>query len=266
MTLGMTSGAWKVGELAKMTGTTIRALHHYDEIGLLRPSHHTDSGHRLYTRQDLERLQHILALKRLGFPLERIHDALRRPDFSPAETIAALRAQLRRQSLELESLDRRLAEVERILASGGEVSTERLIQIVEGLVMYEKYLDKEQLAEIHAHSGALGPDRLRETTEREWPSLVAALKAEADCGTDPSAPQVQALACRWVELTQAFTGTDPGIAAKLLDLYERDSIAFAKDKAGAYGPQAVDDLAGCVRYLAKALRVRARTPAPEGNG
>ena len=43
--------ALKVGELARRTGLTVRTLHHYDEIGLLKPSLHTESGHRLYTRQ-----------------------------------------------------------------------------------------------------------------------------------------------------------------------------------------------------------------------
>src|SRR5262249_24354063 len=51
--------AWKVGALAKRTGLTVRLLHHYDEIGLLRPSWHTGSGHRLYTAGDVARLQGI---------------------------------------------------------------------------------------------------------------------------------------------------------------------------------------------------------------
>ena len=55
--------ALKVGELARRTGLTVRTLHHYDEIGLLRPSLHTDSGHRLYTGRDVARLQQVLSLR-----------------------------------------------------------------------------------------------------------------------------------------------------------------------------------------------------------
>ena len=75
-------GPWKVGDLARLTGITVRALHHYDEIGLLIPSHHTESGHRLYTRRELLRLQHIVTLRHLGFSLEQIANTLRKIDFA----------------------------------------------------------------------------------------------------------------------------------------------------------------------------------------
>ena len=74
--------ALKVGELARRTGLTVRTLHHYDAIGLLRPSGRTDSahgsGHRLYTAADVARLQQILSLKHLGFGLEQIVPLSRR--------------------------------------------------------------------------------------------------------------------------------------------------------------------------------------------
>jgi DNA-binding transcriptional MerR regulator len=67
----MRSEALKVGELAKRTGLTIRTLHHYDEIGLVKPSSHTESGHRLYTAGDLARLQQVLSLRQIGFSLDK---------------------------------------------------------------------------------------------------------------------------------------------------------------------------------------------------
>src|SRR2546430_1852936 len=89
--------ALKVGELARRTGLTIRALHHYDEIGLLNPSLHTASGHRLYTADDVARLQQVVSLRQLGFSLEEIRDCLNRPDFSPLEVIGLHCARLREQ-------------------------------------------------------------------------------------------------------------------------------------------------------------------------
>ena len=78
----MTGGAWRtpltVGQVADEFGVTVRTLHHYDEIGLVRPRR-TASGYRLYTDDDLERLQHIVVYRRLGFPLEEIGAAARRP-------------------------------------------------------------------------------------------------------------------------------------------------------------------------------------------
>src|SRR4051794_21094119 len=89
--------ALKVGELARRTGLTVRTLHHYDEIGLLRPSLHTESGHRLYTGRDIARLQQVISLRQLGFSLEEVRDCLNRPDFSPMEVIDLHLARLREQ-------------------------------------------------------------------------------------------------------------------------------------------------------------------------
>ena len=70
--------ALKVGELAKRTGLTVRTLHHYDEFGLLKPSLHTAAGHRLYTGEDVVRLQQVLSLRQFGFSLEEVRDFLNR--------------------------------------------------------------------------------------------------------------------------------------------------------------------------------------------
>src|SRR5258708_33548659 len=79
--------ALKVGELARRTGLTVRTLHHYDEIGLVRPSLHTEAGHRLYTSDDIARLQQVRSLRELGFSLEEIGNCLSQSEFSPLEVI-----------------------------------------------------------------------------------------------------------------------------------------------------------------------------------
>ncbi|WP_422931499.1 MerR family transcriptional regulator [Singulisphaera sp. PoT] len=87
----------KVGELAKQSGLTVRTLHHYDEIGLLKPSQHSESGYRLYTRAEVVRLQQVLSLRQLGFSLEEIRDCLDGPGFSPSELLRLHIGRLRRQ-------------------------------------------------------------------------------------------------------------------------------------------------------------------------
>ena len=67
---------WKVGELAGLTGLTVRTLHHYDRVGLLRPSGRTPAGHRLYDVADVHRLYQVVALRGLGLSLEAIGAAL----------------------------------------------------------------------------------------------------------------------------------------------------------------------------------------------
>lgn len=61
-----------VGQVAEGLGVTVRTLHHYDEIGLVVPSERSRAGYRLYTEQDLRRLQHVVVYRRLGLPLEEI--------------------------------------------------------------------------------------------------------------------------------------------------------------------------------------------------
>ncbi|QFG70081.1 MerR family transcriptional regulator [Ornithinimicrobium pratense] len=68
----MTEQLWTVGQVAETVGVTVRTLHHYDQIGLVRPSERSRAGYRLYTEADLQRLQHVVVYRRLGFPLEQI--------------------------------------------------------------------------------------------------------------------------------------------------------------------------------------------------
>ena len=70
-----------VNEVSKLTGISVRTLHHYDEIGLLKPTSVTEAGYRLYDDTSLERLQHILLFKELQFPLKDIKAILDSSDF-----------------------------------------------------------------------------------------------------------------------------------------------------------------------------------------
>jgi DNA-binding transcriptional MerR regulator len=68
--------AFTVGELSRLTGVTVRALHHYDEVGLVRPSQRTAAGYRLYGDADVLRLHQVLLLRELGLPLDEIAAAI----------------------------------------------------------------------------------------------------------------------------------------------------------------------------------------------
>ena len=87
-----------VGEVAELANVTVRTLHHYDEIGLVRPSGRTDAGYRLYDEDDLARLQQVLFYRELGFPLDEIRELMADPGFDRGD---ALREQ--RKLLEAES-------------------------------------------------------------------------------------------------------------------------------------------------------------------
>lgn len=76
-----------VNDITKITGITRRTLHYYDEIGLLKPSHHSSQGHRLYNMSDFETLQIILFLKETDLPLKEIHQILEMPKQAQIERL-----------------------------------------------------------------------------------------------------------------------------------------------------------------------------------
>lgn len=105
---------WTVGEVARLAGITVRTLHHYDQIDLVKPSGHSAAGYRLYDEHDLERLQHVLFYRELGFGLEEIRDVMAAPDF---ERGAALREQRRLLEVEATRLQALLRAVEAAIAA-----------------------------------------------------------------------------------------------------------------------------------------------------
>jgi MerR family transcriptional regulator, thiopeptide resistance regulator len=222
---------WKVGELARRTSLSVRTLHWYDEIGLLTPSYHSATGHRLYTPEDLARLQQILALRQLGLALEEVRACLDDADFSPLALMEAHLCRLR----ELIDVQRRLCErLESIAArlrSAEMVSIEDLLQTIEDMNMFEKYYTPEQLEQLKERSRQVGEERIRQAETENWPQLLAAVRSEMDKGSDPASAPVQALARRWMALVQEFTGGDPGIETSLRTMYQQEQTIHGMDVA-----------------------------------
>lgn len=94
----------KVKEVADLVGISVRALHHYDEIGLLKPEKTTESGYRLYSNQDLEMLQQILFFRELGFPLKQIKEIVSSPSFNREEALQLHRRMLLDKQRQLEQM------------------------------------------------------------------------------------------------------------------------------------------------------------------
>jgi MerR family transcriptional regulator, thiopeptide resistance regulator len=99
-----TATALTVGQLAERSGVTVRTLHHYDEIGLLRPSARSAAGYRLYSAGDLVRLQHVVVYRRLGFALDEIGALLDDPDADVAGHLRRQRASVMSRLDELNDL------------------------------------------------------------------------------------------------------------------------------------------------------------------
>ncbi len=93
-----------VHEVSKLAGVSIRTLHYYDKIELLRPSSYSDSGYRLYNNEDLERLQHILLFRELGFSLKDIKVIINSPDFDRGKALERQIELLRLKKEHIENL------------------------------------------------------------------------------------------------------------------------------------------------------------------
>jgi len=107
---------YKVKDVTRMTGVSIRTLHYYDEIGLLRPGRRSAAGYRLYEEDDLLRLQQVLINRALGLSLEDIRRSLDDPDFDYAESLRLQRSRLVRKLDEtngmITAIDRTLSGLE----------------------------------------------------------------------------------------------------------------------------------------------------------
>jgi DNA-binding transcriptional MerR regulator len=249
--------ALMVGELARRTGLTIRTLHHYDAIGLLKPSLYSEAGYRLYTAGDVARLQQVLSLRQLGFTLEEIRDCLDHPGFSPLKVIDLHVARLREQLEIQRRLCARLETIAFHLRAAGEVSADEFLHTIEEMTMLEqiaeKYFTPEQLQFIQERRQQAGMKTL-ERMQEDWAELIALIRAEMEKGTDPADKRVQDLAQRWKVLLHQSTGGDPGIKQAMKRLWEEQGDTLAAQYGSQYDSRPIWG------YIDRALAVANSSP------
>lgn len=220
---------WTVGEVSKRTGLSVRTLHHYDDLGLVKPSMRSEGGYRLYTTDDLVRLQQVLSLKQLGFPLAEIRGLLDGSRLSAPEVFREHAERLRRQIAVLEEARAHLEAVAARLEGRQAVSAEdlfRILQETRWMNNVEKYYTPEQLETLRKRAEAYGEEGMRQA-ERDWQEVMDGMRAALEQGIEPDDPRVAPLARRWRELIEAFTGGDAGIERSLNNLY-RQETGFAE--------------------------------------
>jgi len=210
---------YHASEFAGRAGVTVRTLHHYDRLGLLKPSARSRAGYRLYGEADFARLQQIVTLKFIGFPLHEIRDLLDRKKFDLAKALRLQRRVIEQKRHQLDRAIRAIEKAERIVAGGVRPAAEVFQKIIEVIEMQtnmewvKKYYTKEQLEDLAKR----GTPEVLDQAPRDWAALIK--DVEASLGEDPAGEKAQALAARWSKLIEAFTGGDPGIAANLKKLY-----------------------------------------------
>lgn len=128
---------WRVGELAAATGLTVRALHHYDHVGLLRPSSHTAVGHRRYTEADVSRLYRIKLLRGLGLGLDQIGRVLDDPEWQLAPAMRRHLEETRRRAALEARLAERLADMVDAIDADRHLGAEQLFTTLEDMTMLD---------------------------------------------------------------------------------------------------------------------------------
>jgi DNA-binding transcriptional MerR regulator len=212
----------KVGELAALANLTVRTLHHYDQIGLLRPSARSDAGYRLYSRDDVARLHQIQALRAFGMGLADIGVALDSPASSPLAVVDRQLAELEQQIAQATRLRGQLLLLRTQLAQGAapDMSTwlTTLEMTMDRLNTYEKYFTPDELQRLPMYHD--------QDVKAQWQALVEQASGLMQSQVAPDSPAARAFALRWLNAFENGTGGDGEMAAKLSVMAAREQEAI----------------------------------------
>jgi len=211
----------KVGELAKRAAVSVRTLHYYEEIGLLKPDR-TESGHRCYPQSAIQALQQIRSLQQLGFSLSEITRLLTAGRITPVQVVVEHLANVRAQAESLRKLEARLTRLEGLLRrrqpDNGE-TVDALLNTLEAMTMYENYLTPEQsqqIADLHDAAG---------DAQSAWTDALEAIRNAMRLGSKPSSPKVQALVKKWHAIAEKFMPADDNVHAGVMQLLHDEPSA-----------------------------------------
>lgn len=250
--------SYSVGQMAELTGVTVRTLHHYDRIGLLVPSLRRSNGYRSYEEDDVERLQRILAYRELGLSLNEIATLLDDPE-------ADRTAHLRRQEMLLRG---RISALEEMIAAIQlEMEMEHLsieLTTEERLELFGGFDAEAHAAEAEERWGST--DEHRESTRRtksydagQWRTIKAEMEeiesgfaAALTTGERSDGKRARALAERHrLHVDRWFYPCSPDMQMNLGELYVADP-RFAEH----YDSRTP----GLARFVSDAIAANARTP------
>ena len=215
-----------IGETARRSGLTVRALRYYEEQGLLAAVRGTN-GQRYFADAQLRRLQQILVLKSIGLTLGQISAMLAGDDMDMEQVVAVQLAALRHRCGELKASIAGLETVLTRIKAGGAPDIDTLCDLIQSArsmemenpykEVIETYFTDEQLARLEARK----PDpAVIEEGQAAWNRLLAKVEALAEADADPAGAEAQAAAKEWQALIDAFTQGDPDMEASLGRMYQ----------------------------------------------
>jgi len=223
--MSVTKATYRVGEFAVLAGVTVRALHHYDSVGLLRPKRGA-GGYRVYGARDLERLEQIVVLRFLGIPLRQIGGMLSASPTSLASSLRAQRGTLAKRRQLLDVAIAAIGDLEKAVATGATGQPQLFKRIIEVIDMqtdpnaWKKEYD-ELVARKAERLQALSPEALADLRS-QWTTLVTQIRGAL--AEDPGSATAQAFGARWTGLLSQLMGqtVDPGALSAHQQAHEWD--------------------------------------------
>ncbi|MEU1318019.1 MerR family transcriptional regulator [Streptomyces tibetensis] len=217
-----------VGQVSTRLGVTVRALHHWDEIGLARPSLRTTAGYRLYTAGDLERLHRVVVYRELGLGLDTIAAVL---DDATADVPGALRAQQAQVAERIERLKQLSAGLDRMIEAHerGLLLTAEQQAAIFGTEWNpdwtaqarQRYGDTPQWQQYAERSASRGPEEWQAVTD-EVAAFDRVLADAMDAGVTPGSPEANRLVERHREVFASYFPLTRQMQVCLARRYEAD--------------------------------------------
>ncbi|WP_459503338.1 MerR family transcriptional regulator [Bacillus sp. C1] len=198
----------KVGEL---TGVTVRTLRYYDQIGLLEPASKTEGGHRLYTNEEIKKLQQVQFLKKVGFPLHEIKNMLASSAWDWSDSLKSQLSFIIKEQENLKKIELSLREMIHGIAIEGEenwIAIQKIMQLSSKDKEIQQYYRESVFKDREIKLWEKVPNMTSDSSDSlEWIALIGQLKRYMKDG--PKAPKVQNIIRRMDEKRlEEFEGED----------------------------------------------------------
>jgi MerR family transcriptional regulator, thiopeptide resistance regulator len=268
------SSTYRIGEFAKLAGVTVRALHHYDRIGLLKPQRGA-SGFRLYHMADLERLEQIAALKFLGISLVEIKLLLKHGPLTLADSLHMQRRALAEKRRLIDRAVVAIEAAERAIRSGQTTDASILRKIIEVIDMQPQ---EHSMRKYYTEQAWLDKERIaRERPAEEVRRNALALRKvfceiEAEIDLDPASARAQDLTRQWLQLAEYAHGGNEAVRAGNLQAWN-DYLNWPRedqDRLLAAFDLDVDERAASLlrfesvtKFLGRAVSYKIRSSIPD---